>query len=102
LDLYDLSFLKAFFVFAVDRSRLYVRNGKTKRVEKVTPDGLHLFRCFLRTGGILIFLEITVRVIAIILSALVIVERLRKILRLGFCKRSEKYLEAFNRQVVAE
>jgi hypothetical protein len=104
LDLYDLSFLKAFFVFAVDRCGLFVGQGKTKRIERVTPaaNGSSLFWRFLRTGGVLLLLEIAVGVVAVILGALVIVEWLREILRLGFCKCSKEYLEAVIRRVASE
>jgi len=85
LDPYNSSFLKAFLMFAMGRCWLVVRGGKAKRVEGMAPGG---FRCL----RILVLLKITIGVVTVILSALGIIEGLREILRLGFRKRSEKYL----------
>jgi len=75
LDLYDLSFLKVFFVFTMGRCGV-VGEGKTERVERVTPGRPHLLQCLLQVGGILILLEITVGVVAVVLGALAVVEGL--------------------------
>ena len=87
LDLYNLSFLKAFLMFATGRSRFVFGGGKAERVEGVTPGVLRWFRA----GKILVLLKITVRVVTIILGALGVVKGLGEILRLGFCKCSKKH-----------
>ena len=72
-DLYDLSFLKAFFVFAIGRWRLVVSGGKAKRVERMSPEGHCLLLCPLRACRILI-LEVAVRIITVILGTLAVIE----------------------------
>ena len=93
MDLYDLSPLKAFCLFAIGRLGLVFSGGEAKKVKRVTPDRSCLLRRFFRVDGIFILLEIAVGVVAVVVSALVVVERLGTILGLGFYKSSKKHSE---------
>ena len=101
MDLYDFSFLEVFLVFTTGRYRAVVAGQKTERIEEVTPAGRRL-SCYLRVRGILVVLEVTVGVIAVIFGAFDVVEGVREILGLGFRKCSKEHSKDVISRGIAE